>query len=450
MNWLTNFVFLITLCIIHADHPSKNEVQTLTRFILRGPSRNTGLEWLEPLVDDFGHRMLCRKSLDDAIDFTLARIQGDGFDNVHTEEAQNMPNWERGDDVVTLIEPRRLKLNILTIAGVEPANVTAEAVVLEDYDQVNTTDIQNKIVIFNQNWTGYFDDIKYRRAAKDLKARGAVGLLAKSVGPFSIGSPHTGSGTDDHLPSASLSLEEAEMLGRLARRNKTLVINMNIKSRNLPNCTSRNLIFDITGSEKPDEIVLISGHIDSWDLGQGALDDGGGLAAVWQAMKVIRELGQTDVRFRPKRTIRAVFWTAEEQGFFGAKHYYEQHKDGNEKFYFVSETDQGAFKPTTTKSVFRFKGNSTHRAKLHEIVHILKINGIPLSIQDGDMQGDVQSWANEGVPSINYVSDKGIDYYFYFHHTTGDYLNVFEDGDIDYTAAIMATLAHVIAGQESW
>lgn len=87
---------------------------------------------------------------------------------------------------------------------------------------------------------------------------------------------------------------------------------------------------------------------------------------------------------------------------------------------------------------------------MQEIVQSLNRNGIPISIQDGDMQGDVQFWADEGIPSVNYVADKGIDYYFYFHHTHGDYLNVFEEGDIDYTAAIMGTLAHVIANQDSW
>jgi len=310
--------------------------------------------------------------------------------------------------------------------------------------------VRGKIVIYSQNWTGYFEDVKYRRAAENVKRLGGVGLLAKSIGPFSIGSPHTGSGTDENLPAASLTLEEADLLRRLSRRGKKLKINMNIKSRNAGNCTSRNIVFDIKGSELPNEIILLSGHMDSWDLGQGALDDGGGMAAVWQAMKALRELGKTDQRFRPKRTIRGIFWTAEEQGFFGAKAYYEKHRNSSEKFVFVSETDQGAFRPQSTDSFLRFKGNSTHRARLQEIVELLNANGIPLSIKEGPQQGDVQAWADDGVPSINYVAERGIDYYFYFHHTKGDYLNIFKEGDIDYTAAILASLAHVLANQPSW
>ncbi|KAI6180558.1 Carboxypeptidase Q [Aphelenchoides besseyi] len=414
-------------------------------------SVNSGYEWLEPLVDDFGNRMLCTKRLEDAIEFTVDRLKSeDQFDNVHTEDVHNLPNWIRGDDHVWLLEPRVQRLNVLAIGGIDPSNVTAEAVVLRDYNEVENVDVRGKIVVYNQPWNSYFDDYIYRRASAKVKEHGAMGLLAKSVGPFSIGSPHTGSGTDDHLPAASLTLEEAEMLDRLVKRNKTLKVNMDIRSKNNGKCSSKNIIFDIKGSELPNEIVLLSGHIDSWDLGQGALDDGGGMAAVWQGMKMLQKLAQKDKRFQPKRTIRGIFWTAEEQGFFGAAAYYEAHMNTSEKFVFVSETDQGAFKPTSNDSIFRFKGNSTHRARLQEIAELLQANGIPISVREAPQQGDVQKWADDGIPSINYVADKGQDFYFNFHHTQGDYLSVFKEGDIDYTAAIMATLGHVIANQDSW
>ncbi|KAI6183418.1 Carboxypeptidase Q [Aphelenchoides bicaudatus] len=427
-----------------------NSTTHLIKFITSGDQLNSGLKWLEPLVDDFGNRMLCTKRLENAIDYTYKGLLKDNFDNVHTQSVHHLPHWIRGNDQVHLLEPRRLPLSILSIAGIDPSNITAEAVVIENFDDIDNLDIRGKIVVFAQKWTGYFEDLKYRKASDKIKKLGGVGLLAKSVGPFSIGSAHTGQGSDEHLPAASLTMEEADLLQRLSRRGKKLKLNMNIKSRNLGTCTSKNVIFDIKGTEKPDEVVLLSGHIDSWDLGQGALDDGGGMAAVWQAMKALQTLAKTDKSFKPKRTIRGIFWTAEEQGFYGAKAYYEAHKNSSEKFIFVSETDQGAFRPTTMDSFLRFKGNSTHRARLQEIVELLNANGIPLSIKEGPQQGDVQSWADDGVPSINYVAEKGIDFYFYFHHTTGDYLNIFKEGDIDYTAAILATLAHVLANQDSW
>jgi len=404
-----------------------NSTTDLIKFITTGDQLNSGLKWLEPLVDDFGDRMLCTKRLEDAIDYTYKGLLADKFDNVHTETVHDLPFWVRGDDKVHLLEPRYLPLNILTIAGINSSNLTAEAVVLENFDEIENKDVRGKIVIYAHKWTGYFEDLKYRRASEKVKQMGGVGLLAKSIGPFSIGSPHTGSGSDENLPAASLSLEEAELLHRLAKRGKKLKLNMDIRSKNIGTCTSKNIIFDIKGSTLPNEIILLSGHIDSWDLGQGALDDGGGMAAVWQAMKALKALAKTDKRFQPKRTIRGIFWTAEEQGFYGAKAYYEEHKNSSETLVFVSETDQGAFKPSSTDSFLRFKGNSTHRARLQEIAELLNANGIPLSIKEGPQQGDVQVWADDGIPSINYVAEKGIDFYFYFHHTQGDYLNIFKE-----------------------
>ena len=211
-----------------------------------------------------------------AIEYTYRGLLSDKFDNVHTETVHDLPNWIRGDDQVHLLEPRNLPLNILTIAGINPSNVTAEAVVLEEFDDVTTNhsikrmrlqieniNVHGKIVIFSQKWKGYFEDVKYRKASDTVKKMGGVGLLAKSIGPFSIGSAHTGQGSDENLPAASLSLEEAEMLRRLQKRGKKLKINMNIKSRNAENCTSKNIIFDIKGSEFPNEIIVLSGHIDS-------------------------------------------------------------------------------------------------------------------------------------------------------------------------------------------
>ena len=171
-------------------------------------------------------------------------------------------------------------------------------------------------------------------------------------------------------------MEEAELLERLYHRHRKVVVRLSIKSKQLGKTTSRNTVFEILGSEYPNEIILLSGHIDSWDVGQGALDDGGGLAAVWQAMKAIQELGKRDVAFVPKRflgkmnsahsffrTIRGVFFTAEEQGFLGSRAYYNAHNGSipeDESFFFVSETDQGAFRPTTSKSMLAFMGEEKH------------------------------------------------------------------------------------------
>ncbi|KAI1727430.1 peptidase family m28 domain-containing protein [Ditylenchus destructor] len=427
----------------------------LIDYLVKGDGKNKGMEWLEPLVDDFGHRHLGTKALESAIDFTVDRLTEDGFQNVHTERVENLPHWVRGPDAVTLIQPRKLKLNALAVAGTKPADVTAPVVVLTELDQLDSFNVSGKIVVFCQQWLGYGQTTRYRRSASIVEARGAVGVLIKSVSSFSLSSPHTGSGaTNSSIPALCITLEEAELLERLSKRNKNMVIRINTLSDTVGEVTSRNTVFEITGSKWPEEIILLSGHMDTWDVGQGALDDGGGIAAVWQAMYAILKLGKTDDVFIPKRTIRGVFWTAEEQGELGASAYYERHKNNsNEKFFFVSETDQGAFRPTTYGSQLIFMGSEKHRNRIQEIVRLLNAYGIPLSVSgrlDGNFQGDVVFWANDGVPSVNYVSEKGIEYYFYFHHTQADYLSIFKEGDIDYTAAIFGVLAHVLSNMDSW
>ncbi|CAJ0570078.1 unnamed protein product, partial [Mesorhabditis spiculigera] len=243
------------------------------------------------------------------------------------------------------------------------------------------------------------------------------------------------------------------MLKRWSQRGKRITIDMDIRSRVMPDkVMSRNTVFEIKGSHHPHEIVLLSAHLDSWDVGQGALDDAGGCAAVLYAMKAIKEMADRNPRYRPKRTIRGIFWTAEEQGFIGAHQYYADHGDGQrgEKFVFVSESDNGAFKPTNSTSNLAFKGNREQMDIMHEIVAIINAYGIPLKTIYSNAQGDVGQFALDGVPSTMYISDKGWEFYFNFHHSAADYSDKVSAEDIDHTAAIFAVLAHVIGNMREW
>ncbi|KAK0393058.1 hypothetical protein QR680_000035 [Steinernema hermaphroditum] len=424
----------------------------LMRFLTHGPGKGVAYNWLAALVDDFGSRQVGSENLEKAIDFTVSRLKSEGFHNVHTQTVPNLPHWRRGDDSVTLIEPRRHRFNILAIDGSPPGDVTGEAVVVNSFAEIANYNISGKIVVIVEKWSGYGITAKYRRAANKEVVKGALGILVKSVTPFSIGLPHTGSGSrGSSLPSACMTIEEAEMLERMFKRGRKIVIRMHITSRDVGKVSSRNTVFEITGSTYPSEIVLLSAHMDSWDVGQGAIDDGGGMAVAWHALNVIKHLAERDRRFRPKRTLRAVFWTAEEQGYFGSKIYYNNGSTkGAEKFFFVSESDQGAFRPSNWNSVLRFQGNEFQMKKLDEIVKIINNYGIPLSVLESTDQGDIGFWAKEGVPSVSYEPDKGANYYFYFHHTEADYMTIFNDGDLEYTTAIFAALAHIIGNMDDW
>ncbi|KAF8362313.1 hypothetical protein PRIPAC_89236 [Pristionchus pacificus] len=175
------------------------------------------------------------------------------------------------------------------------------------------------------------------------------------------------------------------MLARMYARKKRIVLRLDVRSRDMPYKTSsRNVVFEIKGSKKPSEIVLISAHIDSWDVGQGAVDDGGGVASIRSAMRAIRELSIEDGRFRPERTIRGVFFTAEEQGYLGARAYDDAHKSDN--IIFVAETDMGAFRPRLSNNTFRFMGDTRKQRRLEEISSQLTSHNIPMRVNYSDAQ----------------------------------------------------------------
>uniref|UniRef100_A0A915PXU5 Carboxypeptidase Q n=1 Tax=Setaria digitata TaxID=48799 RepID=A0A915PXU5_9BILA len=430
MSFVFSLIFIISIAFVTATDQNyirktfENDATELIRYITKGKGVGLAYQWLSALVDGFGHRMIGSESLEQSIDFLVKSLKKDGFDDVHTEEVPNLPHWIRGDDVVELIKPRRQRLNVLAVGGCEPADITGEVVVIRDLDDAKQLNVNGKIVVTAQEFKGYFETVKYRRSAKLLKSLGAIGVLVKSITSFSINSPHTGSGAEGiGIPVACLTTEEASMIDRMYRR----------------------------GREFPSEVILLTAHLDSWDVGQGAMDDAGGCAAIWSALHSLKQLGMTNDVFRPRRTIRGIFWTAEEQGFLGAKHYYNTHKNyANETFFFVSETDTGAFKPTNWLSHLAYSANMQQFERLNQIVSLLNINGLPIGLRNSSSQGDVRFWAFDGVPSVNYLPDKAVDYYFYFHHTDGDYITIFKDGDLEYTAAIFAVLGHVIANMDDW
>lgn len=199
---------------------------------------------------------------------------------------------------------------------------------------------------------------------------------------------------------------------------------------------------EIVGSKYPNEVVLISGHLDSWDVGEGAMDDGSGVVIAWQALSTLRAL-----KLRPKRTIRAVFWTAEEQGLLGSKFYHQEHPgDGrnNETIVFVYESDAGAFKPFG----LNFTGNADATKIMTDVMHLLSpINASKLIPSTGDM-GDVEYWRQDGIPAATLQNVDRFDYYFQFHHSHGDTMDTLTVDDLDYSSALTAVVAYVVADLE--
>ncbi|HVZ21677.1 MAG TPA: M20/M25/M40 family metallo-hydrolase, partial [Vicinamibacterales bacterium] len=235
------------------------------------------------------------------------------------------------------------------------------------------------------------------------------------------------------IPAAALSVEDAEMLHRMAERGQKVVVTLKMGARMLPDAPSRNVVAELRGSEKPDEVVVLGGHIDSWDVGQGAMDDGGCSVAAWEAVRLIKQLG-----LRPKRTLRVVLWTNEENGARGAQAYHEAHAGELGNHVAAMECDNGVFRPFG----FRFRGSAAGLAYLQRSGAALDAIGAGRMIA-GDPETDVEPLVRSGVPTLSLDVDTSK--YFWFHHSAGDTMAVIGRDDFAHCVAAMAAMAYELA-----
>jgi carboxypeptidase Q len=397
---------------------------------------------LAEFCDTFGPRLSGSTNLEKAIDWVLAEMKKDGLENVHGEDVM-VPHWVRGAESCELLEPRYRKMPMFGLGGsiaTTPDGITADVLVVTNFADLENraADAKGKIVLINQPFTTYDDTVRIRTQGAVRAARaGAIASLVRSVTPYSLQSPHTGgmrySNDVVKIPHAAISLEDADMFQRMQDRGQKIVVRLKMNAETLPDAKSRNVIGEIIGREKPDEIVVVSGHIDSWDVGQGAMDDGGGAVAAWEAVRLMHKLG-----LRPRRTVRVVLWTNEENGLRGARTYRAEHKAELAKHVLAIESDQGPFKPEG----FAFSGSDKAAGRILEIGKILgKIEAGHITLGSDD--ADVSELASEGVPAMDLVVERSK--YFYYHHTDADTMDKLDPHDLSRCAAAMAVMSHIVA-----
>ncbi|MFQ6603972.1 MAG: M28 family metallopeptidase [Fidelibacterota bacterium] len=404
---------------------------------------STGFARLATLCDTFGHRLSGSQNLEAAIDWVVREMKKDGFTAVRTEPVM-VPHWVRGKESLTMIVPWTESLDILGLGGsiaTPPDGITASVMVVSDFDELERrqTEARGKIVVFDAPFTTYGETVRYRyRGAIEAARYGAVASLIRSVTPFSMNTPHTGgmayADTIPPIPHAAITIEAAEMLHRMTRRGQVPELNLKMEAKTLPDAESRNIIVEIPGSEKPEEIIVMGGHIDSWDVGQGAMDDAGGCVASWEALRLIKNLG-----LKPKRTIRVVFWTNEENGLRGGKTYYENHK--NENHVMAIESDGGVFAPRG----FGFSGPDTLRNKLKEIARGLKVIGADSIFAQGG-GADISPLMGAGVPGMGLKVEDST--YFWYHHTRADMITVLNRDDFNRCVVALAYMVYSISEME--
>ncbi|MGH7500926.1 MAG: M28 family metallopeptidase [Longimicrobiales bacterium] len=412
------------------------------RLIEAALGDSAAYERLGTLVDRFGHRFSGSESLERAIDWILDEMRSDGLANVRGEPVM-VPHWVRGEESAALVSPRAMELAMLGLGGsigTPPEGITAEVLVVESFEELEAraAEASGRIVLFDAPFTSYGETVQYRSGGAIAAARaGAVASLIRSVASYSMRTPHTGGMRYEdgvpRIPHAALTVEDAAMLHRMQERGERIVVRLTMNAQTLPPVQSRNVVAEIVGSEFPDEVVVMGGHIDSWDVGQGAMDDGGGCVAAWEALRLIHTLG-----LRPKRTIRVVLWTNEENGLAGGNGYRDAHRAEVDKHVLAMESDNGVFRPRG----FAFNGSDEAFAILEPVVRLLEPIGAD-SLARGGGGADIGPIMELGVPGMSPIVDGSR--YFWFHHSNADTVDKLDPRELAQVVAGMAVMAYVVA-----
>ncbi len=396
------------------------------------------------LVDTFGHRLSGSPSLEAAIDWILAEMSSDGLEKVRGEPVM-VPRWVRGFESAEMVQPRPAPLRMLGLGGsvaTPRMGITAPVLVVASFEELEkrAAEAKGKIVLYDTPFTDYVVSRRVRTDGPSTAARaGAVACLIRSVASASIRSPHTGAlrydSTAARIPAAALSVEDAMMLHRLQDRGERVIVTLRMSAHTLPDAPSRNVVAELTGRSKPNEVVVLGGHIDSWDVGQGAMDDGGGSVAAWEAVRLLHRLG-----LRPRRTVRVVLWTNEENGGRGALAYRDAHRKELAKHVLAMESDNGVFDPKG----YTFVGSDAAAAVITQVAALLGSAGISgVQRVPESPAADITPLVELGVPGMELDVDASR--YFWYHHSDGDTLDKLDPAEMARCVAAMAVMAYVIA-----
>lgn len=394
------------------------------------------------LTDTFGPRFSGTQALEDAIDWILVEMEKDGLENVRGEKVM-VPHWVRGEESLEMTAPRTASLAMLGLGNsiaTPPEGIEADVLVVSSFDELDAraSEAVGKIVVFNTPFTNYSQTVQYRSVGAIRAAQvGAVASLVRSVASASLYTPHTGNSRYEdgvpQIPHAAITVEDAMMLHRMQERGQQVRLRLKMSAQTLPDAPSRNVVAELRGREFPDEIIVMGGHIDSWDVGQGAMDDAGGCVAAWEALRILKELG-----LRPRRTIRVVLWTNEENGLAGGRGYRDAHEAELDNHVLAIESDSGVFDP---------KGFGI-TAKHEAYVMVAQIGALLEAIEAGEITrggggADIAPLMRHGVPGMSLTVDGSK--YFAYHHTEADTMDKLDPREVAQSVAAMAIMSYVVA-----
>ncbi len=439
------------------------QLATMARIRDAALSDDYALAQLRHLTDNIGPRLSGSPQAAKAVDYVAAQMRALGA--TVTLEKTMVPHWVRGTETGALVSwkdmaPETRQKIVLTALGgsvaTPPEGLTAPVIVVssfEEFRKLPAASIKGRIVLFNhpfdkelaaqgQGGQAYGQSVIYRGAGPSIAgAAGAVAVLVRSVGGADYRLPHTGATFYDpsvpKIPAAAVTAEDADLMANLATQGE---VRMNLVLTPVTNAKveSYNVIADWKGSSHPEQVVIVSGHLDSWDLGTGAIDDGAGVVVSMQVIHLMQKLG-----IHPQRTIRCIAWMDEESGSEGAATYAEEHASELSNHVGALESDLGADHPTG----ITFAGKAELGEWLRPVAHQLDPIGAS-TIRQGEEAGeDVAAVVTRGVPGFTPTQDSR--YYFNFHHTPADTFDKVSPKNLSENAAVMAVTAYALAESAS-
>jgi carboxypeptidase Q len=414
---------------------------------------------VEHLTENIGPRPSGSPQAKAAVDYVAAEMRELGLD-VQLEEVK-VPHWVRGAETAELVEypgqvPGTVQKIVLTALGGSTSTpsdgLAADVVTVNNFaelQELGREKVAGKIVLFNEifderkaaaglAFVAYGEAVRYRgmgpKAAADL---GAVAALVRSVGNADYRLPHTGFSFPAGIPAGAVTAEDAALIAHLTAQGRVRM-HLTLTPQKLPDAVGYNVIADLKGSEHPEQVVIVSGHLDSWDLGTGAIDDAAGIAVAMESAKILQKL-----HLRPKRTLRVIAWMDEETGGAGSQSYAKDHQSEFQRHVAAIECDTGAAHPLGFETRISTGAAELLRPVLSALDSIGATAIEPSNYPPG---ADIARMSEAGVPALGVLQDGRT--YFNYHHTAADTLDKIVPSELRENAAAMAVMGYALASMK--
>jgi carboxypeptidase Q len=414
------------------------------------------------LANNIGPRLSGSAQAAKAVEYVANELKAIGCE-VQLEKVM-VPHWVRGEETAALVQfpgqaPDTTQKIVLCALGPSVATaangITAEVIAVRNFDELKSLPrdkVEGKIVLFNYPFDkqiaaegrageAYGEAVVYRSDGPSAAARqGAVACLIRSVGGADYRLPHTGltkyANDAPKIPAGAVTAEDADLIVDLVRQGP-VKMKLVLTPQQLPDVESYNVVADIKGSAHPEQVIIVSGHLDSWDLGTGAIDDGAGVAVSMEVANLIQKL-----RLKPKRTIRVIAWMNEENGEAGSKQYAKDHEKDISNHFAAMETDAGAGHPIGVN----VKANAEVKKMFAPVAAILQESGAGILNLVEHCGADIEPLEKAGVPAFSPIQDNR--FYFNYHHTAADTLDKIVPKELAENSTVVAVLAYALANME--